>query len=86
VCEYDELTETRWSPATSLWLDVDSIGGVWEDYQPDGRFSKAGKDYRQCNGYAIEMTPLYALRRPPLWINSMMTVRPSVAQASGHGS
>ena len=57
ACEYDPLSETRRPPATSFWLQVDGIGDIWEDYQPGGRFHEEGRDYSQCNRYAIEMTP-----------------------------
>lgn len=83
-CEYDSLTETRWPPATDLWLHVDGIGDIWEDHQPGGRFYEEGQDYTHCNGYAIEMTPLYALRHLPIRIDPIMTVRPSPTQESSH--
>ena len=61
-CEYNLRTETRWPPVTSLWLHIDGVGNIWEDHQPGGRFYEEGRDYSQCNRYAIELTPLYALR------------------------
>jgi hypothetical protein len=74
-CEYDRLDETRWPPpSTSLWLEVDSIGDTWEEYQPGGQWYEPGKDYSHCNQYALEMTPLYELRRLPLWIDPTMVI------------
>jgi len=73
-CEYDLRTETRWPPVTSMGLHVDGIGETWEDYRPGGRFYEEGRDYSQCNGYAIELTPLYALRHLPLRIDPVMTL------------
>lgn len=83
-CEYDSLTEARWPPVTALWLHVDGIGNIWEDHQPGGRFYRDGQDYTHCNRYAIEMTPLYALRHLPLRIDPIMTVQPSLTQESDH--
>ncbi|MBI3015834.1 MAG: hypothetical protein HYY65_12450 [Candidatus Tectomicrobia bacterium] len=83
-CEYDLRTETRWPPVTSLWLHVDGVGDIWEDHQPGGRFYEEGRDCSQCNRYAVEMTPLYALRHLPLRIDPVMTVRPSLTLESRH--
>ena len=75
-CEYDPLTETRWPPATSLWLHVDGIGDTWKDCKLGGPLYEEGKDYAHCNRYAIEMIPLYQLRHLPLRIDPLMTVHP----------
>ena len=79
-CEYDSLTETRWPPSTSLWLHVDAIGEIWDDYKAGGQFYEEGKDYTDCNRYAIEMTPLYKLRHLPIRIDPIMTICPSPTQ------
>ncbi|MBI3301933.1 MAG: hypothetical protein HYZ72_07635 [Deltaproteobacteria bacterium] len=73
-CEYDSPAETLWPPSSSLWLDVDGIGDIWEDYKPGGQFYEQGKDYSHCNQYALEMTPLYELRHLPLRIDPTMAV------------
>ena len=67
-----------------MWLHIDGVGNIWEDHQPGGRFYEEGRDYSQCNRYAIELTPLYALRHLPLRIDPVMTVRPSLTRESRH--
>lgn len=79
-CEYDNLTETRWPPSTSVWLHVDGIGDIWDDCKPGGQFYKDGKDFSNHNQYAIEMTPLYKLRHLPIRIDPIMTVGPYLAE------
>jgi hypothetical protein len=79
-CEYDAPAEDRWPPATSLWLHADGVGDTWEDCRPGGKFYEEGKDVSRCNRYAIEMTPLYALRDLPLRIDPIMIVQPSLTE------
>ena len=73
-CEYDRLGDTRWPLATSLWLDVYGVGDTWEEYKSGGQWYEEGRDVSDCNAYAIEMSPLYELRYPPLRIDPTMTI------------
>jgi hypothetical protein len=84
-CEYDPLTETCYAPSTHLWLHVDGIGDIWDDCKPGEQLYEEGKDYTHCNRYAIEMTPLCQLRHLPLRLDSVMTIRPGLAQDTPHG-
>jgi hypothetical protein len=73
-CEYDQPGETRWSPTTTLRLDVYGVGEIWEDCQPGGQWYEEGKDVSRCNTYAIELTPLYELRYLPLTLDPTMCI------------
>jgi hypothetical protein len=73
-CEYDQPGETRWSPTTTLRLDVYGVGEIWKDHQPGGQWYEKGKDVSRCNTYAIELTPLYELRHLPIKIDPTMRI------------
>jgi len=77
-CEYDQLSETEWPPATSLGLYVDGIGKIWEEYRPKDEAYEDGKAYSDYNRYGISLTPLYALRDLPLRVDPVMKVRQSL--------
>ena len=73
-CEYDQPGESRWSPTTTLRLDVYGVGEIWQDHLPGGQWYEAGKDVSRCNTYAIELTPLHELCHLPLTIDPLMRI------------
>lgn len=70
-CSYGNFEDEKW---TSITLDVDAVGDIWEDYQPGGSCYEEGKDYSDCNRYGISFLPLYNLRDLPIRINKEMSV------------
>lgn len=73
-CEYDQPGESRWSPTTTLRLDVSGVGEIWPDHLPGGQWDEAEKDVSHCTTYAIELTPLHELRHLPLTIAPIMRI------------
>lgn len=83
TCEYElpgGTDEGDVPSPTSLRLDVDAVGETWEDHRPGGHLYEEGKDLSKCNGYAIELTPLYKLRHLLLRIDPVMYVRPFLSR------
>lgn len=82
-CEYELPMEDRWPPETSLHLCVDAIGETWKDCRPGGPAYEEGKDYRNCNRYGIDLTPLHALRHLPVRIAPVMVIWPFDSEDAG---